>query len=79
MASGRTIWADQLQRTRAIGLWPGRDALERQPDVLVVGGGIVGVATALACHQAGIGRVSLVEAGAARLRSYCWCGRLIGP
>ena len=34
-----------------------------RPDVLVVGGGIVGVATALACHRAGLGRVSLIEAG----------------
>ena len=62
MASGRTIWADQLQGPERSAL-ARRDALERQPDVLVVGGGIVGVATALACHQAGLGRVSLVEAG----------------
>jgi glycine oxidase len=60
MASGRTIWADQLQEPELSAL-ARRDALERQPDVLVVGGGIVGVATALACHQAGLGRVSLVE------------------
>ena len=35
----------------------------RRPDVLVVGGGIVGVATALACHEAGLGSVLLIETG----------------
>jgi glycine oxidase len=62
MTSGRTIWADQLSEPE-LSVLARNSALERRPDVLVVGGGIVGVATALACHQAGIGLVSLVEAG----------------
>ena len=35
-----------------------------RPDVLVVGGGIVGVATAASCYLAGAGSVLLIEAGA---------------
>ena len=62
MASGRTIWADQLTEPE-LSVLTRNSALARRPDVLVVGGGVVGVATALACHQAGIGLVSLVEAG----------------
>ena len=34
-----------------------------RPDVLVIGGGIVGVATAASCHLAGAGPVLLIEAG----------------
>jgi glycine/D-amino acid oxidase-like deaminating enzyme len=37
------------------------DEVNRRPDVLVVGGGVVGVATAVACQQAGLGSVALVE------------------
>ncbi len=33
-----------------------------RPDVLVVGGGILGVATAVACRDAGLGSVTLIEA-----------------
>jgi glycine/D-amino acid oxidase-like deaminating enzyme len=34
-----------------------------RPDVLVVGGGILGVSTAAACHEAGAGSVLLIETG----------------
>src|SRR6266516_5443207 len=34
-----------------------------RPDVLVVGGGILGVATAAACVEAGLGSVLLIETG----------------
>jgi glycine oxidase len=36
--------------------------LDRRPDVLVVGGGVVGLAVALFCRKAGLGRVQLIEA-----------------
>ena len=35
----------------------------QRPDILVVGGGILGVATAAACHQADLGSVLLIETG----------------
>ena len=36
--------------------------LDRRPDVLVVGGGVMGLAAALFCREAGLGRVLLIEA-----------------
>jgi len=36
-------------------------ALDRRPDVLVVGGGVQGLAAAMACRERGLGRVLLVE------------------
>ena len=56
------LWPDQLAEEEHAALDPGiPDRLERRPDVLIVGGGVVGVATALACVQAGLGSVVLVE------------------
>jgi glycine oxidase len=64
VANGRSVWADLLSEAERSALNFGAgEAPEPRPDVLVVGGGIVGVATALACQTAGLGRVSLVEAG----------------
>jgi glycine oxidase len=61
---GRTIWADRLDPRERAGLDPGvPGSLMRRPDVLVVGGGMLGVATAVACRDAGIGSVLLIEAG----------------
>jgi glycine oxidase len=40
----------------------GRGPIDLAPDVLVVGGGIMGVATALACERARLGSVQLIEA-----------------
>lgn len=43
---------------------PGAPAeLDRRPDVLVVGGGVIGLATAALCRRAGLGRVLLLERG----------------
>jgi len=46
---------------------PGPGALDRRPDrrpdVLVVGGGVTGLATAALCRRAGLGRVEVVERG----------------
>jgi len=60
---GRRIWTDQLNPRERPGLDPGvPEPLARRPDVLVVGGGMLGVATAVACRDAGIGSVLLIEA-----------------
>jgi glycine/D-amino acid oxidase-like deaminating enzyme len=64
MIEGIAVWRDELtpaeraQLGREPGVIP-----EPRPDVLVVGGGIAGVATAAACHEAGLGSVLLIEAG----------------
>jgi glycine/D-amino acid oxidase-like deaminating enzyme len=61
---GRTIWIDQLEPDELAALDPGIPArLPPRPDILVVGGGMLGVATAMACHAAGAGQVLLIEAG----------------
>jgi glycine oxidase len=58
-----TLWADTLGPGDRALLDPGVPAdLERRPDVLVVGGGVVGLATAVFCRRAGLGRVVVVEA-----------------
>ncbi len=57
------VWADQLAPDELAQLSPGiPERLGRTPDVLVVGGGILGVATAVACRDAGAGSVLLIEA-----------------
>jgi glycine oxidase len=58
------IWRDQLtsEQRAALGRDPGTIA-EPRPDLLVIGGGILGVATAAAVHDAGYGSVQLIEAG----------------
>jgi glycine/D-amino acid oxidase-like deaminating enzyme len=56
------LWRDLLDEHQQATLDPGLpDRLPRTPDVLVVGGGMVGVATAVACQRAGLGTISLVE------------------
>src|SRR6266511_3123692 len=42
---------------------PGPGALSGGCDVLVVGGGVIGLATAALCRRAGLGRVAVVERG----------------
>jgi glycine oxidase len=62
MAIGRTLWADQLSDAERVQLNPGiPEHFDRHPDILVVGGGMVGMATAVACQQAGLGSVALIE------------------
>jgi glycine oxidase len=61
---GATIWTDQLGPGELAALDPGvPGTLERRPDVLVVGGGILGVSVARACQDAGARSVVLIEAG----------------
>jgi len=64
MAEGTAVWRDQLTADESAQLVRGAGVIAQpRPDVLVVGGGIVGVATAAACYQAGAGSVLLIEAG----------------
>ncbi|HLQ53163.1 MAG TPA: FAD-binding oxidoreductase [Streptosporangiaceae bacterium] len=64
MTASSAIWRDQLtdQERATLGRGDGVIA-DPRPDVLVVGGGILGVATAAACHDAGLGSVLLIETG----------------
>ena len=55
-------WSGELGEDDRARLCPGfGQDLPRRPDVLVVGGGVVGVATAVACATAGLGSVLLIE------------------
>jgi glycine oxidase len=58
------VWRAQLTPAERAALGRADDEVAgSRPDVLVVGGGIMGVATAAACVAAGIGSVLLVETG----------------
>jgi len=58
------IWRDQLTAAERAELGRGHATIpDRHPDILVVGGGIMGVTTAAACHEAGLGSVLLIETG----------------
>jgi glycine oxidase len=64
MPVGTAVWRDQLTVDESTQLVRGAGVIEQpRPDVLVVGGGIVGVATAASCYLAGAGSVLLIEAG----------------
>ncbi|MBO0831547.1 MAG: FAD-binding oxidoreductase [Actinobacteria bacterium] len=58
------IWRDQLTASERAVLGRADGGVDgARPDVLVVGGGILGVSTAYACAEAGLGDVLLVETG----------------
>ena len=62
MTVGRAFWPDDLSASERASLQPGvPDDLPRRPDLLVVGGGIVGLATAAACVRANAGTVVVLE------------------
>jgi glycine oxidase len=64
MVADTAVWRDELTAEEFAELGRGAGVIAQpHPDVLVVGGGIAGVATAAACHQAGLGSVLLIEAG----------------
>ena len=64
MVQETAVWRDRLNAPERAQLGRGAGVIEQQhPDILVVGGGIAGVATAAACHAAGLGSVLLIEAG----------------
>jgi glycine oxidase len=59
---GETVWRDTAGADVLAALEPGVPPdLDRRPDVLVVGGGAVGLATAALCSRAGLGRVVVIE------------------
>jgi glycine oxidase len=56
------VWRDTAGAGVLAALEPGVPPdLDRRPDVLVVGGGVIGLATAALCSRAGLGRVVLIE------------------
>jgi glycine/D-amino acid oxidase-like deaminating enzyme len=56
------IWERLLSADEQAALRPGLpDNLDRRPDVLVVGGGAIGLAAGVACVRAGLGRVVVLE------------------
>jgi len=58
------VWRDQLTADERATLGRADNvAAGARPDVLVVGGGILGVSTAFACANAGFGDVLLIETG----------------
>jgi len=62
MTVGHAIWPDQLTDDERAWLRAGvAEPLDRAPDVLIVGGGVLGLATAAACVQGGLGSVVVVE------------------
>lgn len=64
MTVNGAVWRDQLTaHERELLGRADHDVLGSRPDVLVVGGGILGVSTAAACTEAGLGSVLLIETG----------------
>ena len=62
MPVAEAVWRDTAGAAVLAALEPGvPSALDRRPDVLVVGGGVIGLATAALCTRAGLGRVALIE------------------
>jgi glycine oxidase len=62
MTVGHAIWPDQLTDDERAWLRPGlAGSLDRAPDVLIVGGGMLGLATAAACVRGGFGSVVVIE------------------
>jgi glycine oxidase len=58
-----TVWERTVDPADRAALDPGVPAeLDRHPDVLVIGGGVIGLATAVCCRRAGISRVLVIEA-----------------
>ena len=60
--SGTPVWDAIASADDLAALAPGvPDDLDRSPDVLVVGGGVIGLATAAMCVRAGLGSVVVLE------------------
>jgi glycine oxidase len=60
--NAHALWRDTAGDAVLAALEPGVPAqVELRPDVLVVGGGVIGLATAALCTRAGLGRVTLIE------------------
>jgi glycine/D-amino acid oxidase-like deaminating enzyme len=57
----RPVWDEALGDRERLVLDPGPNSFDPRPDVLVVGGGAVGLATAVMCRRAGLGSVQVIE------------------
>jgi len=57
----RPVWDEALGEDALRVLDPGPGEIDPRPDVLVVGGGAVGLATAVMCRRAGLDRVQVIE------------------
>jgi glycine oxidase len=57
----RPVWDEALGGDELRVLDPGPSGLDPRPDVLVVGGGVVGLAAAVMCRRAGLGRVQVID------------------
>lgn len=57
----RPVWDDALDDDALRTLDPGPSDLNPTPDVLVIGGGAVGLAAAVMCRRAGLGFVQVIE------------------
>jgi len=57
----RPVWDDALGVEELRVLDPGPADLNATPDVLVIGGGAVGLAAAVMCRRAGLGTVQVIE------------------
>jgi glycine/D-amino acid oxidase-like deaminating enzyme len=80
VTSRRPLWRDLLDDREVAALDPGvPDRLPRTPDVLVVGGGMVGVATAVSCRRAGLGTVALLEGATLGAGATAGAGGLLVP
>ena len=62
MLSGEPVWRDSAGAGVLAALAPGvPPEFADRPDVLVVGGGVIGLATAALCSRAGLGRITVIE------------------
>jgi glycine oxidase len=57
----RPVWDEALGEDERLVLDPGPTTLDPKPDVLVVGGGAVGLAAAVMSRRAGLGSVQVIE------------------
>ena len=57
----RPVWDEAFGTDELEALDPGPESVDVRPDVLVVGGGAVGLAAAVMCRRAGFGRVQVIE------------------
>jgi len=62
VAKGEPVWRDTAESGVLAGLDPGVPPdFDGRPDLLVVGGGVIGLTTAALCSRAGIGTVALID------------------
>ena len=74
------IWPDTVEPAVLAALAPGiPDELDRSPDVLVVGGGVLGLATAWQLRLAGVERVVVIERDRLASHASGGAGALITP